>query len=156
MRELDDAGTRAVVAIQRLQAAYGDAVTRRDWAAVRVLFEPDAVVHLDLRTRPPISLEGADALVDFIDGAVARFAFFELTIVNATVDVAPDQDEATGRLYICEKRVDLEGAWSEAYGLYRDEYRRQQGAWRIAGRRYASLARTGPEGTEAFALPTDA
>ena len=155
MRELDDAGTRAVVALHRLQAAYGDAVTQRDWDAVRELFDPDAVIHLDTRTRPPITLEGADALVDFIDGAVARFAFFELTIVNATVDVEPDQEEATGRLYICEKRMDLEGAWSEAYGLYRDQYRRRHGSWRIARRRYASLARTGPEGTEAFTLPTD-
>ena len=144
-----------MVALHRLQAAYGDAVTRRDWAAVRVLFDPDAVVHLDLRTRPPVTLEGADALVDVIDGAVARFAFCELTILNATVDVEPDQEEATGRLYICEKRVDQDGAWSEAYGLYRDQYRRRQGSWRIAGRRYSSLARTGPEGTEAFTLPTD-
>jgi hypothetical protein len=153
VRELDDAGTRAVVALHRLQAAYGDAVTRRDWAAVRVLFDPDAVVHLDLRDRPPITLDGADALVEFIDGAVARFAFFELAILNATVDVDPDRDEASGRLYICEKRLDLDGAWSEAYGLYRDEYRRRHGSWRIARRRYASLARTGPEGVEAFPLP---
>ena len=39
MRELDVDETRAVVAIQRLQAAYADVVTRRDWAAVRLLFE---------------------------------------------------------------------------------------------------------------------
>ncbi len=155
MRELDDAGTRAVVAIQRLQAAYGDAVTRRDWVAVRLLFDPSAVIHLDTRTRPPITLEGPDALVDFIDGAVTRFAFFELTIVNATVDLHQGGDEATGRLYICEKRLDLDGAWSEAYGLYRDEYRRRRGAWTIARRRYSSLARTGPEGSEAFTLPVD-
>jgi hypothetical protein len=155
VRELDDAGTRAVVAVHRLQAAYGDAVTRRDWAAVRLLFDPDAVIDIDTRTRPPITLEGADALVDFIEGAVSRFAFFELTIVNATVDLHEDRDQATGRLYICEKRLDLDGAWSEAYGLYRDEYRRRRGTWTIARRRYSSLARTGPEGTEAFTLPID-
>ena len=155
MRELDDAGTRAVVAIQRLQAAYGDAVTRRDWVSVRVLFEPDALIELDLRDREPMTIEGPDALVDFIDGAVARFSFFELTILNATVDVDPEREDATGRLYICEKRVDIDGAWSEAYGLYRDLYRRRTGSWRIAGRRYASLARTGPDGSEAFTLPSD-
>jgi hypothetical protein len=155
VRELDDAGTRAVVALQRLQAAYGDAVTCRDWVAVRVLFEPDAVIELDLRDRAPITLEGADALVDFIDDAVARFTFFELTILNAVVDVEPDQDEATGRLYICEKRLDVDGVWSEAYGLYRDAYRRRAGSWRIAARQYSSLARTGSRGVEAFTLPTD-
>ena len=153
MRELDVEDTRAVVAIQRLQAAYADAVTRRDWPAVRLLFEPDAVVHLDTRTRDPLRLEGPDALVDFIDEAIRRFAFFVFTILNATVEV--DGDAATGRVYLCEVRSDAEGTWSEAYGLYRDTYRRRDGAWRIAGRHYASLARRSPSGTEVFTLPTD-
>ena len=154
MRELDDAGTRSVLAVLRLQAAYGDLVTRRDWAAVRALFEPDAVVSLDLRDRDPLTFAGPDALLAFVDAAVARFAFFELTILNATVDLGPGEGAATGRLYICEKRVEGD-AWSEAYGLYRDEYRRRDGTWRIAGRRYSSLARTGSEGVEAFTLPSD-
>jgi ketosteroid isomerase-like protein len=153
MRELDDEATRAVVAIHRLQSAYADAVTRRDWSAVRLLFEPDAVVRIDTRTRDPFDLESPDALVEFIEGAMRRFAVFEFTILNATVDV--DGDHATGRLYICELRTDADGAWSEAYGLYRDTYRRRDGAWRIAGRRYGSMARRGPDGTEAFDLPTD-
>ena len=153
MRELDDDGTRAVVAIQRLQGAYADAVTRRDWPAVRGQFEPDAVVHIDTRTREPFVLEGPDALVDFIDRAIRPFAFFEFTILNSTVEV--DGDQASGRLYICELRTDAEGTWSEAYGLYRDTYTRRDGAWRIAARRYASLARRGRSGTEVFTLPTD-
>jgi len=153
MKELDDETTRAVVAIHRLQSAYADAVTRRDWSAVRLLFEPDAVVRIDTRTRDPFDLEGPDALVEFIEGAIRRFAFFEFTILNATVDV--DGDDATGRVYICELRTDADGTWSEAYGLYRDTYRRRDGAWRIAGRRYGSMARRGADGTEAFDLPTD-
>jgi hypothetical protein len=153
MRELDDEDTRSALAVQRLQAAYADAVTRRDWPAVRALFEPDATVHIDTRTREPFSLEGPEALVDFIDRAIASFTFFEFTILNATVDI--DRAEATGRVYICELRVDGGGVWSEAYGLYRDRYRRRDGEWRIAGRRYSSLARRGPSGAEAFTLPTD-
>jgi hypothetical protein len=155
VRELDDAGTRAVVALHRLQAAYGDAVTRRDWDAVRLLFEPDAAIELDLRDREPIALSGPDALVEFVEAALARFTHFQLTIVNATVDLVPEEERATGRLYICETRLDRDGRWSEAYGLYRDEYRRRDGSWTIAGRRYSALARTGPEGAEAFSLPTD-
>lgn len=151
MRELDDGEARAVLAVERLQAAYADAVTRRDWADVRALFEPDAVVHIDTRTRAPFSLEGPDALVEFIDRAIAAFVFFEFTILNRTVDV--DGDAATARLYICELRLDAAGTWSEAYGLYRDRYRRRDGGWRIAGRRYSSLARRGPDGAEGFPLP---
>ena len=153
MRELDDADTRAVVAVHRLQAGYADAVTRRDWAAVRALFEPDAVVHIDTRTREPFSIDGPEALVAFIDQAIARFTFFEFTILNATIEVAGA--EATGRMYICELRVDEDGAWSEAYGLYRDRYRRLDGDWRFAARQYTSLARRNPFGTEAFDLPAD-
>ena len=152
MNELDDADTRAVVALQRLQAAYADAVTRRDWAAVHALFEPDATVYIDTRTRDPFSIDGPVALVGFIEEAIRRFTFFEFTILNATVEV--DGDDATGRVYICELRLDEEGSWSEAYGLYRDRYRRHDGTWRIAGRRYSTLARRGPEGAEGFPLPT--
>jgi hypothetical protein len=152
MQELDDAATRALVAVQRLQAAYGDAVTRRSWEEVRALFEPDATVHIDTRTRPPFSLVGPDALVEFIERALEPFVFFEFAILNAVATV--DGDRATGRVYICELRHDRAGAWTQAFGLYRDHYLRRDGTWRIAARRYASLARTGPDATiESFPLP---
>jgi hypothetical protein len=150
MRELDDAGTRSLVAVQRLQAAYGDAVTRRAWGEMRALFEPDAVVHIDTRTRPPFTLAGPDALVAFVERALQSFAFFEFAILNAVVEV--DGDRATGRVYICELRHDHAGAWTQAFGLYRDRYRRRDGDWRIEERHYSSLARTGPT-IESFAMP---
>src|SRR5688572_27691210 len=99
MCELDDAGTRALVAVQRLQAAYGDAVTRRAWPEVIALFEPDAAVHIDTRTREPFTLDGADAIATFIERSLAGFAFFEFAILNAVAEV--EGDEATGRVYIC-------------------------------------------------------
>ena len=152
MDELADAGTRAVVALHRLQAAYGDAVTRRSWDEVRSLFEPDATVDIDTRTREPFRLEGPDAVVAFIERALEPFRFFELAILNATVDLAGDT--ATGRVYIHELRHDRAGAWTEAYGLYQDRYVRRDGAWRIQGRRYCSLARRGPgSAVESFDLP---
>jgi hypothetical protein len=150
MQELDDVGTRALLAVQRLQATYGDAVTRRDWAAVHELFAPDAVVHIDTRTRPPLSLEGPDALVAFVEQALEAYVFFELTILNAVSEV--HAHTATGRVYIGEVRLDRSGVWSQAYGLYSDEYVRLDGDWRIGGRRYASLARTGPP-AESFPMP---
>jgi hypothetical protein len=153
VNELDDDGTRAVVALDRLQRAYADAVTRRDWDAVRSLFEPDAAIAIDTRTRDPFTIVGPDALVEFIAGAIARFTFFEMVILNATVDLEPGQGEATGRFYLCELRADADGTWSEAYGVYRDTYRRRDGAWRFASRRYASLARRGRGGTESFSPP---
>jgi hypothetical protein len=150
MRELDAEATRAHVAVTRLQAAYGDAVTRRDWDDVRALFEPEAEVHIDTQTRPPFTLVGPDAIAGFIERSLEGFAFFEFAILNAVAEV--DGDVATGRVYICELRHDLAGEWTQAYGLYQDRYARHDGDWRIAGRRYRSLARTGPR-TESFPLP---
>ena len=150
MRELDDEGTRAVVAVQRLQAAYGDAVTRRAWDEVRGLFEPDAVVHIDTRSREPFALDGPDAIVGFIDRALEPYAFFEFAILNSVV--ALDGHQASGRVYICELRHARSGEWTQAFGLYQDRYARRDGTWRIAGRRYSSLARTGPT-IESFPLP---
>jgi SnoaL-like domain len=151
MRELDASGTAAVVAIQRLQSAYGDGVTRRAWDEVAALFEPDAVVRIDTRTREPFTLDGPDAVVAFIERSLEAFAFFEFAILNAVVDLTT-ADTATGRVYICELRHDAAGEWTQAYGLYRDDYVRRDGAWRIAGRRYRSLARTGPR-IESFGTP---
>lgn len=149
-RELDDAGTRAVVAIARLQAAYGDAVTRRAWDEVRSLFDADAVVEIDTRTRPLFTLAGPDAIADFIEASLKGFAFFEFAILNAVAEV--DGDTGTGRVYICELRHDATGVWTQAYGLYQDHYLRTDGDWRIARRRYHSLARTGPR-IETFDIP---
>ena len=153
MRELDDAGTRSVVAVQRLQAAYGDADTRRAWAEVAALFETDAAVHIDARTREPFTLDGPAAVVAFIERSLESFRFFEFAILNAVVDLDTEAT-ASGRVYICELRHDQAGEWTQAYGLYRDRYVRRAGEWRIAGRHYTSLARTGPP-VESFALPAD-
>ena len=119
-RELDDDGTRAVVALQRLQAAYGDAVTRRAWDEVQALFEPDAVVHIDTRSREPFVLLGPTAMVDFIEQALEPFAFFEFAILNAVVTL--DGDGASGRVYIAELRHARTGEWTQAFGLYQDRY----------------------------------
>ena len=150
MRELDAAATGAVVAVHRLQAAYGDAVTRRAWDDVRALLEPDAVVEIDTRTRPPFTLEGPDDVAAFIERSLDGFAFFVFAILNAVAEV--DGDAATGRVYICELRHDHAGQWTEAYGLYQDRYVRRGGEWRIAHRQYHSLARTAPA-IESFTLP---
>lgn len=150
MRERPPADTSALVALARLQAAYGDAVTRRAWPAVAALFEPDATVRIDTRTREPFTIEGPAALVEFIERSLEQFTFFEFAVLNSVADV--DGDDGWGRVYICELRCDGEGRWTEAYGLYQDRYRRTGDDWRIASRHYSSLARTGPR-TEAFELP---
>jgi hypothetical protein len=58
-------------------------------------------------------------------------------------------DQATGRVWLAEVRQDHDGVPSTAYGRYDDAYRRIGGTWRIARRRYRSVARTAPPGSTA-------
>jgi hypothetical protein len=135
------------LAINRLQARYADTVTRRAWAELAELFLPDAPVHIDTVSREPFDLTGPDEVGRFIGGAVERFTFFEFVVLNSHVELGTDgdRDAAGARMFMCEQRLDgTTGEWSTAYGLYRDRYRRVDGRWWFADRRYRSLARNGP------------
>ncbi|MFO7592107.1 MAG: hypothetical protein R6X23_14650 [Acidimicrobiia bacterium] len=48
------------------------------------------------------------------------------------------------------------GEWNNAFGVYHDRYRRVDGEWRFARRRYHSLARTSgaPHLAEVLGYPT--
>jgi SnoaL-like domain len=140
------------IAICRLGAAYADAVTRRAWSELDDLFVPSATVTVDTVTSEPIELVGPGAVGDFIGGAVERFEFFELVILNTTVDVAGAGDTAQARLFTCELRQDRSnGRWTNAFGVYHDEYAKIDARWWFARRRYQSLARTGR--AEIFPFP---
>ena len=145
------------VDINRLLARYVDVVNRRHWVELAELFRPDAEVVVDRVTAEPIELTGPDAIGRFIGGAIERFGFFELAVLNARINVGAggDPDRARGRVFITEIRQDREdGAWSHTYGVYHDTYRRVGGSWWFADRAYQSLARTGADA--GFAFPAGA
>jgi hypothetical protein len=142
MSETDD-----YVAIARLQSAYADTVTRRAWPEFHDLFLTDCTVQVDRRTDTPLVFAGPDGISGFIDQAFAAYPFFVFTILNAHTDLYPggDHDIAHARVYICELRTEHNGRFSQAFGLYQDEYRRVDARWWIARRFYSSLARTGAD-----------
>ena len=147
---MDDA--LAYLAITRLQAAYADVVTRRAWPELGDLFLPEAPVHVDTVTNPVRELVGPVQLGDFIAGAIEQFEFFEFVILNTVITVHSD-DIARGRLYMVELRqAAANGHWSNAFGVYHDDYVRVDGRWRFAERHYQSLARTGRG--EVFPFPS--
>jgi len=145
------------LAITRLQAAYGDAVTRRAWAELGPMFRPDCPVRLDLRNGTVLEHIGPEAIGAFIAASIERFEFFEFALLNAVVDVRGD--EAAGRLYMWELRQHgAEHRWSNAFGVYHDRYERTaDGRWVFAERHYSSLARSAPDGDamEVFTIPPD-
>ncbi|MDQ1697751.1 MAG: hypothetical protein QOJ03_3104 [Frankiaceae bacterium] len=141
----------AYVGLTRLHAAYADAVTRRAWDELEPLFVPAAPIHVDTVTRPVIELVGATELGRFIDESIARFEFFEFVVLNLVARIAPDRT-ARGRLYMVELRQTRESAaWSNAYGVYQDDYVLHDDQWRFAERHYQSLARKiGTDPAEVF------
>jgi hypothetical protein len=151
---MTDQETVDYVAITRLQAAYADAVTRRAWEDLEDLFLPDAPVTVDTVTNAPIELVGPRAVGAFIGGAIERFEFFEFVILNTRVWIGADgdPDAARARVFMCELRQDAAtGHFTQAFGVYHDDYRRADGGFRFARRRYQSLARTGRN--EVFPFP---
>ena len=146
------------VAVCRLQAAYADAVTRRAWSDLDLLFLPEAPVQVDTVTGAPLEFVGSAGIGGFIAGAVERFEFFELVILNVHVIGEPPgvpdahRNELRSRSFTCELRQERSnGHWTNAFGVYHDDLRRIDGEWRYARRRYQSLARTGR--SEVFPFP---
>jgi hypothetical protein len=140
--------TDDVVALWRLQSRYADVITRRAWDELPELFLPDATVHIDTVTAPPRTIVGPDDFGAFVAGAIARYDHFTFVILNTVVEVdAGDGDAARGRIFMCEVRHDAASdTWPNAHGVYEDDYRRVDGRWWFAARRYRSMARTGSEG----------
>ncbi|HWJ61773.1 MAG TPA: nuclear transport factor 2 family protein [Acidimicrobiales bacterium] len=133
--------------IDRLQRAYADGVTRRDWEQVRGLFLPDATISLDLVTRPAVQLAGPKALTDFVSTALESFSFFQFVILNSHIEPsAVDPAAAKARMFMSELRLKHGASQREdTYGLYRDTYRKTDqegyGGWRFASRWYRTVAR---------------
>lgn len=133
------------VAISRVQTAYADIVNRRAWGELGNVFADDVDIEIDTVDREPIRLQGPAAFRNFVEPAVDRFEFFEFVILNTHIDLptARAPGEASARIHMCEIRRDAaDRTWSTAFGLYQDRYRRADAGWRIAERRYRSLART--------------
>jgi SnoaL-like domain len=155
---VSDQGLLDYVAICRLQAAYSDAVTLRAWSDLGPLFLPEATITVDTVTSDPYEFVGADGIGGFISGAIERFEFFELVILNVHVLAnadGVDADTLRSRTFTCELRQEgANGHWTNAFGVYHDELRRVDDRWRYARRRYQSIARTGR--SEVFAIPRPA
>ena len=143
----------AELAIDRLLRAYADVSTRKAWPEFAALAVPDARFSFDTRTGDVIEIEGVEAFAAFGAAATARFAFYEYVPLNFVVDVDP-AGTAQGRAYQFEIGQDREsGAVTNYFGMYHDEYVRDDGTWLFARRQYQSLANwTGTEPMVAFPI----
>ncbi|HUJ66587.1 MAG TPA: nuclear transport factor 2 family protein [Acidimicrobiales bacterium] len=145
------------VAIQRLQASYADIVTRRAWVELKQIFLPDITLQIDKRDGAPLLFRTPEAIGDFIRTSIEQFDFFEFVILNSVVDLgSPDPARATARMYMVELRQSRDsGRRSNAFGLYRDTFVKQDEEWWFEARGYRSAARTAARELDAFGFGVD-
>jgi hypothetical protein len=136
--------------IRALHADYVDAVNRQAWGEFEDLFLADAQLT--------VVVTGPKAIGALIGGYVSRYDFLIQVILNARIRVRHegDLDRAIARLYIAEfRQVTTSGRAIESAGIYHDEYRRVDGQWWFARRRYDRMYATAPSELDVHPFPTD-
>jgi SnoaL-like domain len=142
----------AYLAVERLQRAYADIVTRRAFVEAASIFTPDANISFDTHSAEVFEIAGPVEFGEFGTKMTAGFAFYEYVPLNFVVTVAPD-GTASGRSYSLEvAESEQSREWIEFYGVYDDEYRVFQGEWRFSKRRYRTYARRIAGRLEAYPL----
>jgi len=130
-----DSTTRHVadrLAIADLNHRFGDAITRMDVASCADMFTPDAeivVTNWDTFT-------GRDEIIRSLRELLSGWTGIVFTNHTGIADV--DGDTATGQWYIREFGIKFDEEY-DISGVYHDTYRRDDGAWRFASRRYDTL-----------------
>jgi len=133
--------------IRRLLHAYGDAVLARDEAAWAALWTHDGVWELG----PDRINRGRDAVVAQWRESLAKYRHVVQLYLSSTATV--DGDEATGRAYLVELNVPVEGERRVFVGWYDDTYRRTSGSWQFSRRTLNRLYSGAPDLSGTFFTP---
>jgi ketosteroid isomerase-like protein len=121
-----------VLAVMAVQNAYGVAIDRRDWAALRECFTSDA--EFIKFGRPPRQ----GSINEFIEWAPAFHADYARTLHQMTThQVSVHGDAASGSCYLHAVLVDAARQTAESvFGRYTDEFVRDRSGWRIRRRKF--------------------
>ena len=132
-----DAETYA--AIQQLQQAYADVVTRGAWDEVATLLTPDAHIRFVTSSGEVFEVDGAEAFGKF--GAnMTGFDFFQYIPLTFVVSSTPE-GTLEGRTSSLEVAENEAGEWIESYSIYEDVYAQTDGRWRFARRSHRTVKR---------------
>ena len=119
-------------AIRQLRSKYCYRADAQDWERWADVFTEDGRIEVDQLG----TYQGRDEIVEFgTDVIAAEYQWFSHMVHNGVIDV--DGDEATGRWYFevpCVSKETLlnEGEAGWLQGQYDEEYRREDGEWKIA------------------------
>ncbi len=121
------------IAIYELNAAYGDAVCRRDKQAFGETWADDAVWRLPWG-EPVI---GRETIKDYWAAQIANYPFHNFSSYTGALEI--DGDHATGRMWTSERVENMLGASGVVTGRYDDEYVKRDGRWYYASKTFTPL-----------------
>lgn len=121
------------VAINDVLARYADGVNQRDGALWGSAWDEDAQWYLF----GPDAVEGRTAIVAAWHEAMKGFPFVVMYVSQGSVTI--DGETATGRSYSSEVARTADGKRMRVYGCYEDRYRKRDGAWGFAFRKFTML-----------------
>lgn len=124
--------------IRDLVARYADAVSRRDEKAWADTWTEDGEWQVIGRTA-----SGRDEVVALWKTLLGGLSFV-VQLAN-TERITVEGDRGSGRWYVTEYAKSRDGSALLNVGFYRDEYRRVDGAWRFARRRFDALYMGAPD-----------
>jgi len=121
------------LAIQELNAAYGDHVSAREVESWAALWAEDAVWEHPVFGHK----QGRAAIREVYEGVLKVRP--TIVFMGSLGNVTAEGDSASGRYWVNEITVDNEGVTRRTAGLYEDEYVRREGRWLFGRRRYQYL-----------------
>lgn len=137
------------LAIRNLVARYADAVGRRDEKAWAETWTEDGEWHV--LGQPA---QGRDKVVALWNQLMGGLPFVVQLPSGGIIEI--DGDHGRGRWYITEHGRMADGTGMMNIGHYRDDYRRVDGAWYFARRRFDALYMGPPDlSAEPRPLPAD-
>ncbi len=133
----DYASTADNLALRELAANYIDAVNRSDGDAWKATWSENGIWKL-----MGTEVSGLEALFGFWQTAMSGFKFVLMVLNSGTIEI--NGDTASGRWYVTEHLLGLDGKGIHIEGVYDDQYVREDGRWVFAKRDYQVIYQ-GPE-----------
>lgn len=121
------------IAIQELNATYGDAVCRRDKDAFGETWATDGIWHLPWGE----PVHGRDAIVTFWLEQMANYPFHNFSGYVGALEIKGDR--AAGRVWTSELVENIRGVGGRVTGRYDDEYVKRNGRWYYARKTFTPL-----------------
>jgi hypothetical protein len=128
----------AIEDIQQLKARYMRCIDTKDLACLRdTVFTPDSELHFK-GADYEIAVKGWPEIEKFYRDAFTPQKFGMHQVHTREIEV--NGDSATGLWYLHDVFINLEESWTlQGSALYRDDYVKRNGAWRIAKSTYQRL-----------------